>query len=232
MCGSVLNCCVYCSTFITPFAAMSKPIILAAAAAGLITLASFFQRKAAAKSHTRATEQKRSSISSGEAKHKPFVIRGLFAATFTPLNEDGNLKLQIIDRYAQELAAQGISGVFICGTTGESLSLTADERRALAEAWVRAGKRHKLVVVVHVGADSVKDAADLAQHAESIGANAISAIPPVFFKTSSIPNLVQTMASIASAAPRTPFYFYHFPDRTGQLASGLDVFLAQAAVCC
>ena len=55
-------------------------------------------------------------------------LKGLIAAVFTPMHEDGNLHLEMIDRYADYIAASGIPGVFVCGTTGESLSLTVAER--------------------------------------------------------------------------------------------------------
>ena len=56
-------------------------------------------------------------------------IKGLIAATFTPFNQEGNLNLEVIPMYADYLAKASIQGVFICGTSGESLSLTEQERK-------------------------------------------------------------------------------------------------------
>lgn len=60
-------------------------------------------------------------------------LKGMIAATFTPMHEDGSLHLEMIERYADYIAAIGISGVFVCGTTGESLSLTVNERKLVLE---------------------------------------------------------------------------------------------------
>lgn len=75
-------------------------------------------------------------------------LEGLIAAPFTPMTADGALNLAAVEPYADLLAASGVKGVFICGTTGESASLTTDERRAVAEAWVAAaaGRDRKSVV--------------------------------------------------------------------------------------
>ena len=45
-------------------------------------------------------------------------LKGMIAATFTPMHEDGSLHLEMIERYADYIAAIGVSGVFVCGTTG------------------------------------------------------------------------------------------------------------------
>jgi len=67
-------------------------------------------------------------------KHRE--LSGLVAAPFTPLRADKTLNLALISQYASWLADNGVSAVFICGTTGEGFSLTTDERRHLAEAWM------------------------------------------------------------------------------------------------
>jgi len=127
----------------------------------------------------------------------------------------------------------GLKYVFICGTTGEGVSLTKDERKNIANVWSQTTKTLGLQLIVHVGAESVADAVELAAHAEALGVYAIASIPPVFFKPATIPNLVSTMVSqqraIAAGAPRTPFYYYHFPALTGSLLSGVDAFHTQAA---
>src|SRR6186997_3436494 len=67
-----------------------------------------------------------------------FALRGLVAAPYTPFKSDGSLALDTIPAYAAFLAAQGVRGAFINGTTGEGASLTTPERKLVAEAWRRA----------------------------------------------------------------------------------------------
>lgn len=154
-------------------------------------------------------------------------LHGLVAATHTPFHDDGSLNLDAVERQAEHLAANHVAAAFVGGTTGESSSLTCEERRLLAERWGKVVRGTPLRLVVHVGANCVADARSLAQHAESIGAEAISALTPCYFKPRSLDVLIQTMAEIAAAAPATPFYFYDIPSMTGVQLPMPD-FLAQA----
>ena len=77
-------------------------------------------------------------------------LRGLVAATFTPMHEDGSLHLERVGAIVEHLLGQHLSGIFLCGSTGEGESLTAAERRLVAEAYMEAvGGR--LPVIVQVG---------------------------------------------------------------------------------
>lgn len=156
---------------------------------------------------------------------RPFFA-GLIAAPFTPFGPDGRLDLDMIPRLAALLAAQGVRGAFVCGTTGEGASMTLEERMQVAEAWRRAVPAG-LAVIVHVGHNCVEDSRTLAAHAQAIGADAIAAAPPSFFRPA-MSALVEVCSAIASAAPTRPFYFYHIPSMTGVDVPMAD-FLEQAA---
>ena len=140
-------------------------------------------------------------------------LEGLIAAPFTPMTADGALNLAAVEPYADLLAASGVKGVFICGTTGESASLTTDERRAVAEAWVAAAAG-RLKVIVHVGSNCAADAIALAQHAERSGADAIGAMAPYFFKPQTATELVAWFTPIANSNS-LPFYYYNMPSMSG-----------------
>ena len=142
---------------------------------------------------------------------------GLIAAPFTPMHADGRINLDIIPSYASLLAKDGVSGAFICGTTGEGSSLTIDERKSIAEAWATACNSLDLALIVHVGHNSVEEAKSLARHAQEIGANSVAALPPSYFKPGSMEALIAICAEIASAAPALPFYYYHIPSVTLQM---------------
>ncbi len=143
-------------------------------------------------------------------------IEGLVAAPVTPMQADGSIAPEVIPAYAAFLVRNGVSGVFVNGTTGESLSLTRPEREAMAEAWVAAAKGTSLRVIIHVGCDCLADARALAAHAQRVGADAVGAMPPVFFKAAGLPTLASLSAEIARACPELPFYYYHIPSMTGQ----------------
>lgn len=139
----------------------------------------------------------------------------LIAAPHTPMEGDGALALDRIPALAAHLARDGVTGVFVAGTTGEGQSLTTDERRLVAEKWCADGKERGLKVIVHVGGNCLADAESLARHAARWGADAISAMAPFFFKPGGVEELVDFCASIAQCAAPIPFYFYHIPDLTG-----------------
>src|SRR5690348_748143 len=116
-------------------------------------------------------------------------LTGLVAAPFTPMEADGTLNLRPIEQQAQLLVKGGVTGAFICGTTGEGLSLTSRERMQVAERWLAvAGDRLK--VIVHVGHNNVEEGRALAAHAQKIGACAVAMIGPSFFRPESVTQLV------------------------------------------
>src|SRR5690606_18346734 len=141
-------------------------------------------------------------------------ITGLVAATFAAYKEDGEINLDIIPQIVERLIEDGVSGVFVCGTNGEGPNLTIDERKAIVEAYVKAANK-RIIVMVHVGHSSVKEARELAAHAEQVGADAVSSVSAFYFKPASVRALVLSLAEIASAAPNTPFYYYNIPHLTG-----------------
>ncbi|MBM3983253.1 MAG: N-acetylneuraminate lyase [Planctomycetes bacterium] len=157
--------------------------------------------------------------------HSPFV--GLVPAVLTPFDACGELNPRAVEPHADLLARDGVAGVFVGGTTGEFSSLTFEERLALAARWAAVVKGTALRLVVHVGANCLPDAKHLAAHAQTLGAAAIAAVAPSYFKPKSLDVLIQWCAELASAAPHTPFYFYDIPVLTG-VALPMADFIEQA----
>lgn len=141
-------------------------------------------------------------------------LTGLVAAPFTPMHADGSLNLDMIPVLAASMVKNGVTGAFVCGTTGEGMSLTTAERMAVAERWMQVSGQ-ELKIIVHVGHTCLADARKLAAHAQTIGAHAIGAMAPCFFKPAGPQELADFCAAIAAAAPATPFYYYHIPSMTG-----------------
>lgn len=141
-------------------------------------------------------------------------LTGLLAAVHTPLLDSGQVNLMAVDKQAKRLLAGGMSGVFVGGTTGECHSLTVAERQQLAVRWMTlAGKQ--MAIVIHVGHNCLPNAQSLAAHAQQIGATAIAAMAPSFFRPENVDALIDYCAAIASHAPRLPFYYYDIPGMTG-----------------
>jgi N-acetylneuraminate lyase len=145
------------------------------------------------------------------------LLDGLVAAVFTPFDARGALDLAPIEPYAALLVRNRIRGVFVCGTTGEGVSMTIDERMACLERWRAVAPRAEraMKVVAHVGHQSLPEAQRLARHAEASGADAIATVGPSVLKPASLDDLVAWCAAVARAAPETPYYYYHIPVLTG-----------------
>ncbi len=139
---------------------------------------------------------------------------GLIAAPPTAFQDNDAIDLRAVGPLAAHLHQQGVSGVFVNGTTGEGMSLTTDEREQLAQEWRRtlpAGMK----LFVHAGHNSLPEAIRLAGHAQRIGADAVAVIAPNFYKPSGQDGVITWCAAIAAAAPGLPFYFYHMPAMSG-----------------
>jgi N-acetylneuraminate lyase len=152
---------------------------------------------------------------------------GLVAAPPTGFRDDGGIDVAVVAPLAAHLHRQGVAGVFVNGTTGEGLSLSMEERLALAEEWRRV-LPSPMRLFVHVGHNSLPEAKRLAEHSAAIGADAIAAIGPVFYKPGTCGQLVDWCAEISASAPGLPFYYYHIPGMTG-IALSMPRFLAEAA---
>lgn len=142
---------------------------------------------------------------------------GLYSAVVTPLNDDFTINVSVIPQYYNLLVDGENAGIFLTGTSGESMSLSVAERKTLLTEWmkVRDAAEKKLDIVVQCGAQSQADCIELVTHAASLGVHGVSVMAPCFFKPSTIDDLVRFVAPIAAAAPATPFLYYHFPSITG-----------------
>ena len=143
-------------------------------------------------------------------------LKGLIAAPFTPMDADGNLNLSVIADYYLFLKHNGVSGAFICGTTGEGVSLTLEEKKAVCNTWSKAiSQDEDFKVILFVGGTCIEDCKELAVYARDQGLYAISFTPPFYFKPTNIDILTDCCKEIADAVPEMPFYFYHIPSLTG-----------------
>lgn len=148
-------------------------------------------------------------------KHTPHPLTGLVPAVLTPFDSGGELNIAAVERQAELLLRDGVTAVFVGGTTGEFASLTVEERKALTRRWAEVAKGTPMRLVVHVGSNCLGDAKALAEQAQELNAVAVAALAPSYFKPRKVDLLVEWCAAIAAAAPGLPFYFYDIPSMTG-----------------
>jgi N-acetylneuraminate lyase len=157
-------------------------------------------------------------------------LKGLIAAVHTPMHDDFTVNYDRVPAQAEHLAKGGASGAFVTGTTGESHSLTTEERLRMFDAWGQAAHRNGLKFIAHVGHNNLPDAQALVRSARDSGADAISAMAPNFFKPSDARSLCDWFVKVTKPAPELPFYFYDIPSMTGVMVE-TDAFLDIAKEC-
>jgi N-acetylneuraminate lyase len=158
---------------------------------------------------------------------KRIHLQGLVAAPFTPMHPDGSLHLETIPSYYAMLKANGVKGAFICGSTGEGVSMTFKEKQSVAEAWVALTRDDKDFMLMQLlGGNSLTECKELAHHAREVGVDAVSFLPPFYFMPANVDMLAECCSEVASAVPDMPFYFYHIPVLTGVGFSMYDLLRA------
>jgi dihydrodipicolinate synthase/N-acetylneuraminate lyase len=136
----------------------------------------------------------------------------MIVAAVTPLTDAGRrLDEAAIGPMVEFLEEHGADGLFACGTTGEGVLLSIDERQRAAVAF-RAALRGRLIV--HCGAQTTADTMALATHAAEIGADAIGVIPPPYYQLDA-QALTEHFVSAARACAPLPLYLYAFAARSG-----------------
>ena len=140
-------------------------------------------------------------------------LNGLIAATLTPMTTEGEINPTAIGQMVEFLIHNNIRGLYVCGSTGEGMSLSTAERKTITAEYVRATDG-RIPVIAQVGHNSLAEARDLAAHAAACGADIISATCPSYFKAGDVKTLIECMAPIAAAASDKPFYYYHIPALT------------------
>ena len=156
-------------------------------------------------------------------------FKGIMAATFAPYTSDGtNLNLSLIPELANDLLKQNVTGIFVNGTSGESVSLTSTERKQILEKWMTTTpvKNGKLHVIAHVGTNNLSETIELAQHAQEMKVQAIAVMSPSYFKPKTVQDLANILIEVAKKVPETAVYYYHIPSMNGvniEVKSTLDI---------
>ncbi len=151
-------------------------------------------------------------------------LEGLIAAPFTPFNAEGELNLDLIPSYYAFLKYNKVTGAFICGSTGEGVSLTFDEKVAVMRKWADLTRNDRdFSLIMFLGGTNIKECKHLAMLAEEAGVDAISFTSPYYFKPANVKQLAKCCAEIAAVAPKTAFYYYHIPVLTGGNYAMIDL---------
>ncbi len=139
-------------------------------------------------------------------------FKGIFIAMYSAYDENGNVDVKRVKNLARHYADKKVKGLYVGGSSGEGVLQNEEERKKVLEA-VMEEVGNELTIIVHVGANSTPESVRLAQHAEKMGADAVSSIPAVYYRLSPESVKVHWQAMIDSTD--LPFIIYHIPQTTG-----------------
>jgi len=138
---------------------------------------------------------------------------GLFPPLVTPFDDAGAIDLDALRRNLQGYAAAPLGGYVVLGTNGEFAHLTRAEKEAVIEAVV--GEAGDRPVLAQVGEGSLRGTLDLARRAADLGASAILAVTPHYYRTQMTDQaLIDFYRALADASP-LPVLLYNIPQNTG-----------------
>lgn len=142
--------------------------------------------------------------------HEKF--HGVYTALLTPYDDDGNIDCAALKKLIDSQIDDGINGFYADGTTSDAFMLTTEQRKEVIKASVDAVSG-RVPVIAQVGSMSTDEAISLAKYAESVGADAISAVTPFYFSFT-IREIKQYYRDIVSAVS-IPLFIYMIPVRAG-----------------
>lgn len=143
---------------------------------------------------------------------KKTIFTGAGVAIATPMNDDGSINFDELGRLIDFNIDNGTDAVIICGTTGESATMTDEEHvECIRYAVERVNKR--VPVVAGTGSNHTEYAVNLSKEAESLGADALLVVTPYYNKTSQA-GLIKHFTTIAESV-NLPIILYNVPSRTG-----------------
>ena len=139
--------------------------------------------------------------------------QGVIPAFYACYEDDGSVSPARTRALARYLLNKGVRGLYVGGSSGECIYQSVEERKLILEN-VMAEVGGKLTIIAHVACNNTADSCELARHAESLGVDAIAAIPPIYFH---LPEhgIAQYWNDISAAAPNTDFIIYNIPQLAG-----------------
>ena len=146
-------------------------------------------------------------------KSKLEKYEGVIPAFYACYDEAGEVSPERVRVLTQYFIDKGVKGVYVNGSSGECIYLSVADRKLILENVMEVAKG-KLTVIAHVACNNTKDSVELAKHAESLGVDAIAAIPPIYFRLPDY-SIAKYWNDMSAAAPNTDFVIYNIPQLSG-----------------
>lgn len=139
--------------------------------------------------------------------------QGIIPAFYACYDENNAISVERTKALTRYFIQKGVKGVYVCGSSGECIYQSKEERKQTLEA-VMSEAKGNLTVIAHVACNNTADSMELAAHAESLGVDAIAAIPPIYFHLPEYA-IAKYWNDISSVAPNTDFIIYNIPQLAG-----------------
>ena len=142
---------------------------------------------------------------------KKIIFKGCGTAIVTPFTEDG-INYHEFERLIEYQISEGVDSIIVCGTTGESATMSKEERKDVIK-FVVDTVNGRIPVIAGTGSNCTKDAIQMSKYAESVGVDGLLLVTPYYNKTTP-DGLIAHYKAIASSV-NTPIILYNVPSRTG-----------------
>lgn len=139
--------------------------------------------------------------------------KGVIPAFYACYDEEGNVSPERVRELTKYFIGKGVKGLYVNGSSGECIYQSVEDKKVILENVMKEAKG-KLTIIAHVACNNTKDSQELAAHAESLGVDAIAAIPPIYFRLPEYA-IAQYWNDISDAAPNTDFVIYNIPQLAG-----------------
>ena len=138
---------------------------------------------------------------------------GIIPAFYACYDAEGKINPEAVRELTRWFIDKGVQGLYVGGSSGECIYQSKEERKLVLEN-VMAEAKGKITVIAHIACNNTADSQELAAHAESVGVDAIAAIPPIYFKLPPYA-IAQYWNDMSAAAPNTDFIIYNIPQLAG-----------------
>lgn len=139
--------------------------------------------------------------------------KGIIPAFYACYDENGEISPERVRALTEYHIKKGVKGIYVNGSSGECIYQSVEDRKVVLEN-VMAVAKGRLTVIAHVACNNTKDSVELAKHAESLGVDAIAAIPPIYFHLPEYA-IADYWNAMSEAAPNTDFIIYNIPQLAG-----------------
>ena len=139
--------------------------------------------------------------------------QGIIPAFYACYDAEGKISPEGVRALTRWFVEQGVKGLYVGGSSGECIYQGVEERKTILEN-VMAEVGGKMTIIAHVACNNTADSQELAAHAESLGVDAIAAIPPIYFHLPPYA-IAKYWNDISDAAPNTDFIIYNIPQLAG-----------------